>query len=126
MENKLFFAKDYQIKSNQTFFFDNNIWMLLYCPISDSKAEKQKTISKLYENILTYKNSIAINSLILSEFSNSYLRLDFKLWKEERMLYKADFKRDYFSSERSKETRETIISTIQNKICKAFFPPSII
>lgn len=118
MANNVFLISDFEIKTNQSFFFDNNIWMFLFCPIGDYNRKKQESVSKLFENIIDRNNSIIINGLILSEFSNAYLRLDFKLWKEEKQLPLANFKNDYFHSERAKETRQIISSIIRSKILK--------
>lgn len=118
MKNEVFSLRNFEIKTNQSFFFDNNIWMYLFCPIGDYNRKKQESVSKLFENIIDRNNSIIINGLILSEFSNAYLRLDFKLWKEEKQLPLANFKNDYFHSERAKETRQIISSIIRSKILK--------
>lgn len=118
MANKEILARDFDIKSNQTFFFDNNIWMFLFCPIANYEQRKQKSASQLLDNILRMNNSIAINSLIVSEFTNSYLRLDFALWKNEVQNHTANFKKDYFNTEKALETRNTIMYTLKNSILK--------
>lgn len=89
-----------------------------FCPIGDYNTQKQKSISGLFENILNRNSSIIINNLILSEFSNAYLRLDYNLWKEETRYTGNNFKKDYFSTQRASETREIIASTINGKILK--------
>lgn len=118
MGNNVIDLKKFEVKSNQRFFFDNNIWMFLFCPIGDYNTQKQKSISGLFENILNRNSSIIINNLILSEFSNAYLRLDYNLWKEETRYTGNNFKKDYFSTQRASETREIIASTINGKILK--------
>lgn len=118
MTNNLFQAKDFDVKSNQSFFFDNNIWMFLYCPIANFNEAKQKTISTLFEKILSRNCIIIVNSLIISEFCNAYLRLDFNLWKEETKNPLANFKNDYFTSKRAIDTRQNITNTVKNKILK--------
>jgi|SRR5690606_17571847 len=118
MANNVFLINDFEIKTNQSFFFDNNIWMFLFCPIASFNQKKQESISKFFEKIIDRNCSIIINGLILSEFSNAYLRLDFNLWKEEEKLPLANFKKDYFDTERAKRTRQLISITIKNKILK--------
>lgn len=111
-------SKDYEIRNSDEFFFDTNIWILLYCPIANHKEDVQRKTSKFYERLLNSKAYIVINSLVLSEFSNAYLRIDFNLWRKETQQYSAKFKENYFPSERSKKVRATIASTIKNKILK--------
>lgn len=118
MANKEILARDFDVKSNQTFFFDNNIWMFLFCPIANYEQKKQDSVSRLLDSILRMGSSIAINSLIVSEFANSYLRLDFALWKKETQNYTANFKGDYFHTEKAIETRNTIMTIVKNRILK--------
>lgn len=118
MADNVHSIKSFEVKSNQSFFFDNNVWMFLYCPIGNYNENKQKSISNLFEKILNRNCSIVINGLILSEFSNAYLRLDFNLWKEENQNLSASFKNDYFNTPRAQETRKIITSTVKNKILK--------
>lgn len=116
--NSVIFSKDYSIKAGQTFFIDNNVWMFVFCPIGGYNAKQQASASKFIEYIVQRGNNIAVNSLVLSEFSNAYLRLDFNLWKNETKNYGADFKRDYFNTERASSLRGTIKLTIKNQILK--------
>ena len=118
MGDNIIDLKKFEVKSNQSFFFDNNIWMFLFCPIGDYNTHKQKSISGLFENILNRNSSIIVNNIILSEFSNAYLRLDYNLWKEETRYIGNNFKKDYFNTQRAAETREIIASTINGKILK--------
>lgn len=118
MTNNIINANNFEVKSNQSFFLDNNIWMFLYCPIANFNENKQKIISNLFEKILSRNGSIIVNSLILSEFSNAYLRLDFNLWKAEIQSQSASFKKDYFLTKRATDTRKEIANTIKNKILK--------
>jgi predicted nucleic acid-binding protein len=109
--------KDATPKFNQMYFFDNNIWMFLFSPIGNYEKNKQSSISNFLVSLKTYNCDIVLNSLILSEFSNANLRLDFNLWKNETKNYSADFKRDYLISSRYKNTEQVIQSCI-NQILK--------
>ncbi len=108
---------DFSPKFNQMFFFDNNIWMFLFCPIGNYQKNKQKDISSFLQLLKSKKCDIVLSSLVLSEFSNSNLRLDFKLWKEETKNFTADYKKHYISTTRYKKTIE-LISACINQILK--------
>lgn len=112
--------KKYDPKSSDIYFFDNNIWMYIFCPLGSYNQIKQKHYSNLLQNIQSLKCCIFINSLILSEFSNRYLRMDFELWKKETKNYSADYKLNYVSSERYKETVKEIKNSIHKimNICE--------
>lgn len=110
-------CRDFDLKTNQCFLFDTNIWMFLFCPIGNYKERKQQTVSKFFERVLSTHNAqIVITGAIVSEFANAFLRLDFKIWKEKEKQYRADFKRDYFGTQRCKDTRETIAHILRSKI----------
>jgi hypothetical protein len=109
--------KDFSPRFNQMYFFDNNIWMFLFSPIGNYEKNKQSSISSFLSLLKTSNCDIVLNSLVLSEFSNANLRLDFKLWKNETKNYSADFKKDYLTSPRYKNTEQVIESCI-NQILK--------
>lgn len=110
-------GKDYNFKANQTFLFDTNIWMFLFCPIGNYQDKKQQSVSKFFERTLSAPQSqIVITSSIISEFANSFLRLDWKLWQEETSSSGNNFKSAFFQSERSKSTRTTIAYILKSKI----------
>lgn len=111
------YGRDFEFKSNQTFLFDTNIWMFLFCPIGNYKDTKQQTVSKFFERTLAAPNSqIIITSAIVSEFANAFLRLDWKLWQEETNSSGNNFKSTFFQSDRCKSTRGTIANILTTKI----------
>lgn len=114
METKL---NEFSPKFNQLFFFDNNIWMFLFCPIGNYQKSKQTNISVFLQLLKSKNCDIILNSLVLSEFSNANLKLDFRLWKEETNNFSADYKKDYLITSRYKNTLEFVSSCI-NQILK--------
>lgn len=109
--------RDFTPKYNQMFFFDNNIWMFLFSPIGNYEKSKQSSVSSFLRLLKNTNCDIVLNSLILSEFSNANLRLDFNLWKKETKNYTADYKNDYLNTSRYKNTEKVIESCI-NQILK--------
>jgi len=105
----------YKPQRTDMFFFDNNAWIFIFCPLGEYDRRKQHLYSSFLSSILEAGASIYINSLILSEFCNRYLRFDFSVWKNENGLYKADYKHDYIPSDRYRETTD-ILSILIRKI----------
>lgn len=105
--------ESYIPKPTDKLFFDNNVWMYLYCPIGNYNPNSVKKYSDFFAKILDSEATIYVSSLILSEFYNSYSRLDFNIWrnKEEK-----DYKKDFRPTQRFKETSELIINTIESRI----------
>jgi predicted nucleic acid-binding protein len=107
-------VNNYDPRSSDIFFFDNNIWMLLFCPLGNFRQTRQKAYSAFLRSIQSSHSTVFITSLVLSEFANAYLRIDFEQWKKLTENMMADYKRDYVGSIRYKETTEAVISSIKN------------
>ena len=120
MGAKIIDILSYSPRSDDLFFFDNNIWMYLFCPLGNYYQNKQDIYSSFLESTKTANSTIFINSMVLSEFSNSYLRMDFELWKNEFDKPEAHFKRDFVGSKRYQETVKEIGSGLRSilKFCE--------
>lgn len=104
----------YQPKFNESFFFDANIWIFLFCPIAFTGKRKQNLYSKFLADAQRSKSGIFINSLVLSEFANRYLRLEFDFWKKDPDHTGADYKKDFVGSVKYKEVIEEVIVQIRS------------
>ena len=112
--NGIIDIKSYTPKSSDLFFLDNNIWMFLFCPIGNYSKAQQRIYSSFLQSIISAKATIFVNSLILSEFSNSFLRMDFEQWKKNNKLYGANYKKDYIPSLQYKNTVAAITAALNN------------
>jgi hypothetical protein len=108
---------EYSPTALDIFFFDNNVWMYLFCPLGNYNQKRQKCYSSFLQNIQTCRSSIFVSSMVLSEFANRYLRMDFEQWKKETTNYSAEYKKDFIGTTRYKETVEEIKAQI-NQIMK--------
>jgi predicted nucleic acid-binding protein len=100
--------KSYSPKSSDVYFFDNNVWMYLFCPLGNYQKNRQKSYSMFLKSIQSSKGTIFINSLVLSEFTNRYLRMDFEQWKKETNNHGVDYKKAYVGTPRYIETAKEI------------------
>lgn len=88
--------QDYRIKFGDQFFFDTNVWLLLYGPVANYQLHDQKEYSNLLASIIQRDFPIYITSMIISEFANVILRRDFKQWVDQSNKSPIpDFKRDF-------------------------------
>ena len=124
-KNSILNIQNYTPKSSDVFFFDNNIWMYIFCPLANFQRDRrQRVYSNFFNNLLSRKLPIFINSLILSEFSNRYLRLDFDLANKDdgKSITKAypSYKKDYVgSAQYTKTVRDLKIALSQiAKVCQ--------
>ncbi|OFX59213.1 MAG: hypothetical protein A2046_12825 [Bacteroidetes bacterium GWA2_30_7] len=86
--------QDYKPTFNDSLFFDNNVWVFLFCPIANYELKKQRLYSNFLKEVRQSKSAIFINSLVLSEFCNFWLKTEFNNWKKSnpsKMNYKKDF-----------------------------------
>lgn len=107
MPNSIIKISDYSPKPGDVFFFDNNIWMYIFCPLANfQKEKKQRVYSSFFSHLLSRNLHIYTNALVLSEFANRYLRLDFDLVRKDPKadLRYSDFKRDFVGSDRYNAT----------------------
>lgn len=84
-----------QVGEQDKYFFDTNVWMFLFAPLACSKFYKQKTYSSLLKEIMSRNATIWINSLVVAEYVNAVLKLEFKQWMKRNKLTNADFKHDF-------------------------------
>lgn len=90
--------RDFKVCSGDCFFFDNNVWMYLFSPISGVNEYQQREYGKLLRDIRVARATVFINSLIVSEYISRSLRLNHSLWRD-RVIRSGgrfvDYKKDY-------------------------------
>ncbi len=79
---------------NESLFFDNNVWVYLFCPFANYQKDKQRAYSNFLKTAQQKQCAIYINSLVLSEFCNYWLQTEFKNWKRNNPGTK-DYKKDF-------------------------------
>ena len=89
---------------------DANVLIYVYCPLNSAQYDDYIShYSEILEKISKAKASVYVNSLIISEFINRWLRMDFK----KSAFSNEDFKRDYRASERYRNTMRVILSELK-------------
>lgn len=109
--------RNYSPKSMDNFFFDNNIWVFLFCPIGNHDKSKQKLYSSFLQSVRQVNATIWINSLVISEFANVSIKLDYNLWKKNKAKQVSletdlDYKQVYRKSQRYHDTVASICASI--------------
>lgn len=109
----------YTAKFTESYFLDTNIWIYIFCPLANNRRHEQRVYSNFYKSLIQSRGGIFVNSLVLSEFANAYLRIDFNLWKKDIQNYTADYKRDFVGSARFNETVVDVKQAIQSILSKS-------
>ncbi|MDD3686125.1 MAG: hypothetical protein PHE56_05100 [Bacteroidales bacterium] len=99
----------YNPVSDENLLFDNNVWLYLFHPMQNSNKLKQRQYSVFLKKVQTVRATIWINALVVSEFCNAWLKIEFKNWKKKpENIAKTDYKRDFVKSEQYYETVKEI------------------
>lgn len=93
--------------------------MLIYAPIGDVNRKYQESYSRFYGQVLSIDAAIYINSIILSEFYNANLRIDFNEWKKNSGHHTADYKRDYVGTQAYCDAVDSINAAVRQILQKA-------
>lgn len=112
----------YSVKSGDLFFFDNNVWMLLFSSaISGSRRREQQIYNSLYGDIKCAGATIFTNALVASEYVNTNLRMGFKRWQRIPENYgKTDYKLDFRPTQAFRNCRDVAYAELE-QILKASF-----
>ena len=113
------FSNVYNINTNDNVFLDTNILIFLFSPdFVHSKEYQVDTYSKIFEKLIENKSAMYINSIVISEFLNRCLRIDFNKNYQDSNNTK-DYKKDYRSSDEYKRTLAILLKEL-NKMFNEF------
>lgn len=76
-KNKAFNASSYVFAKGEPVLVDANVWIYLYPPASKPQTVEKATYSAVLKSMLQAGAKPKIDAYILSEFFNSYLRIEF-------------------------------------------------
>ncbi|MFQ5709447.1 MAG: type II toxin-antitoxin system VapC family toxin [bacterium] len=116
--SNIFDIRAYAPSSSEYFFFDTNIWMYLYCPLENYNKRTIQPYGQFLGKIIRAKSTIYISSLVLSEFYNAYLRLEFNLRRRKNPDRYSDFKRDFRRTGVCHSLLADITSAVKKQILK--------
>jgi predicted nucleic acid-binding protein len=106
----------YTVSKDEKLFFDTNIWMYMHCSIGNYSSQLVQDYSDFYQKAKVAGAVILTSTLLISEFVNSYSRLEFNLRKKQDGL--SDFKRDFRSNPNYKSLFDNINLLTEKKILK--------
>lgn len=91
--------KDYSPKALDNFFFDTNVWILLFGDIANFQRKEQAKYSNILQTLLSRKSTIYLTSNVISEFSNVLLKKTFKDWSSKTENIAKEYKRDFVGND---------------------------
>lgn len=113
---KIHDVNTYAINKDDKFFFDTNIWMYMHCSIGSYNARLVQDYSDFYQRVKDAGATILTNTLLISEFVNTYSRLEFNLIRKSDGL--SDYKKDFRSNPAYKPLLDNINLLTERKLLK--------
>ena len=80
MKNKALDASSYIFQAGESIMVDANVWLYLLPPAAQSTSSWTNSYSRVYGNMLTAKATPVVDALILSEYLNRYLRIEYSAY----------------------------------------------
>lgn len=114
--SKILDIKTYQLKADEKFLLDANIWLYLYCPLGNYRQTAIQGYDGFLKKAIGVKATILVSSLVLSEVINRWLRLDFGIYRKLHKKKNMDFKTDYRPTANCKGLSQNIAGIIEKKM----------
>ena len=108
-------TKTHNPSKSEHYLLDTNLWLFLHCQIGNYKTGTIKKYSFFYSKLIKANSTLYTTSLILSEFINTYLRID---CSSINKIPREKYKSDYRPSPAFSKTFEIIEQTVKEKILK--------
>ncbi len=105
------------INNGDKIFIDTNVLMFVLYP-TNNQQKSLRYIRKL-STLQQWQCQMYINSLVVSEFINVILRLDFNQLKQQDPQTYSNFKRDYRNTQNYNDTLQFAITEL-DKFCKIY------
>ena len=100
-------------------FLDANIWLYLFCPIGNYKKDVVNKYNKFFLKLKLKKARIYTSLMVLSEFFNAYLRIEFKILQTSDPIKYKDFKKDYRQTSDYEVMAKQVCDLMKNTIIKS-------
>jgi len=104
--------------NDKKIFFDTNILLYLFWATGSSW---EKTYANLYSRLNHQNNSYVIDFLVISEFINRAIKMEYQNYLDENGLTSKEYKyKDYRDSQDGKEALKDIYTIVSSEILDSF------
>ncbi|MFA7084087.1 MAG: type II toxin-antitoxin system VapC family toxin [Arcobacteraceae bacterium] len=116
--NKRYNTSNIEDISNKKIFFDANILIYLFWTTGTSW---ETSYAKMYSKLNTQNNTYAVDFIVISEFVNRAIRIEYEKYLKEFNLTKKDFNfKEYRDSKDGNEALEDIYEIVSAEILEKF------
>lgn len=103
---------------NDKIFIDTNVWLYLFCPVGQYNQDIVDVYNRFFLRLLKNKSTIYTSSMIVSEFFNTYSRIEFNIKKNQNPNRYRNYKKDFRNTEEFEVLSKDICNLLNNKIFK--------
>ncbi len=107
-KNKAHHIANYRFSAGEKIFIDANVLLFLYPPTGKPKSRGAAVYSNALSKLLKAKAQSVVDALVLSEYFNRYLRLEYEALKEDYPRFK-----DFRSSILGRKISENAVADIK-------------
>lgn len=118
MSNTVIDIKTFVPQKGQKFLLDCNVLMYVFYTFGNYKTSVLTAYKRFFNKIAQQKKCIIITSMLVSEFTNTYIRNEYKRYLKMNHLNRknCDFKQKYKNTQEYHDTIEEIEDIICNQL----------
>jgi predicted nucleic acid-binding protein len=118
MMTDFYSIESYQPSPQDKFFFDANVWIYICNPIGNYNRNIVQKYDRFLKRALQVKAEVYVSSLVLSEFFNRSVRIEFEsVQKKEPQRYQ-NFKKDFRNTPSYNQAAKVLHDIIKKQILK--------
>ncbi|MEH6989613.1 type II toxin-antitoxin system VapC family toxin [Cytobacillus firmus] len=117
MSNVIHISK-YEPTEEDSFFFDANIWMHLFCSVGDYSHRNVNAYNSFFQKVLEANSKIYTTSMVLSEFFNAYCKVEYHITRGNKSLSEYSYKHNFRRSQEFEDLMGLIQNIVKNRILK--------
>lgn len=115
--SNIYYIGNYELRKEDKFFFDTNIWIYVYYPLGAHRTDTIKLYDTFLKKVMLKGSRIYTSSLVLSEFINRWFKLEYRLQKDSTGQSNLKYK-DFHNSNYFNQLAGNISSVVQSKILR--------
>jgi predicted nucleic acid-binding protein len=112
----------YQPQKDERFFLDANVWLFLFCPLGGYRQYIIRKYARFLKQAMIRQSVVFITAMVLSEYINRYLRLEYNFLRDGDPTRYTDYKRDFRDTMDGRSLVRTVYDSINRHILAVATP----
>lgn len=118
MSSQIIDISTFQASEDDKFIFDCNVLMYVFYTFGDYNVDVMDSYKTLFNDVATRNKCICFPAVLISEFSNTFIRNEYRRYLHENSLnqYSCKFKQSYRTTIEYKETVAEVSDIVNNQL----------